>query len=827
MKLLHFLKIFRLKWIAILLLTLSNYSLLHGQADNAISRQIFLDGGGEIFRPLSGLLDLKINLTEIENKYFSENDREKKLIVEIDNNYHLPDAELSILFEKSTRDSLITWDTLPFVDTIRRIKHDLFLEDYILFCKNCATGLYYSCFQFIEYKDSLFLLLSDYYLKSNPQNQYYINAYIKSAEDSFVILDNMGLMSNRNKQVVEIKEKIAPTFWNELWGKVFNTQNLLITLLLFLIAVLRNSLIKKIQSFIDWFFDFLGRISIGYFSKRRFIKKYLSHIIFQHKYLNLVGFNTAGISKPLLEDVFISLRVSSFDGNTRVDDFETNGSKVIPFLRAMKRFKKLIILGMPGAGKTTTLSYALLAFARGQAQDIFEIDEKLLPVFIPLRQLSHDDHVPIYEDILNPESTLLPKKLKDECPPNFFKNKLEKGECLVLLDGLDEVTDQRIYKLVANKIDDLVAHFPENYFLITCRIAGWQGLLKSEFSILEAQNFDRDEIQRFVWGWHEAILNKSERDKLKLEIPDEAKFQEQWKVHRKDYVKPAIKKLSEELLDAIYKNPRILSLAQNPMLLSLMALVHFNRAILPKGRTTLYKQCLELLIDAWDRKRDILSVVQVTATDKENILREIAFDFQINGRREDKRENIVAIIEEHYKELKYPASQLLEDIEKRSGILIERQIGIIGFAHLTLQEYLVAIQIYSDPEQYAYLLIEHIDDADWREVILLYAGLIRDVTKLVHDILFENPERSLEAGNIINKNRLILAAHCIGDSNTCEEKIVSFVCSQLIDYLERTKERIILEKIEDAISALAIDYEEQARTIREKLSERLIKELKR
>ena len=332
----------------------------------------------------------------------------------------------------------------------------------------------------------------------------------------------------------------------------------------------------------------------------------------------------------------------------------------------------LVILGGPGAGKTTTLSYALLMFAQERAKMKFDMDDHLLPVFILLRRLSTSNNS-ILEDLLSQDSQILSKDLLKECPKDYFEKKLKKGQCLLLLDGMDEVTDEAAHRRVAEKINSLAANCPDNHIVVTCRIAGWQNLLSGTFRILETQDFSRNEIHSFIRGWQKAIITQSEKAKLEFDIPDKKRFEEKWKEHKENIVDLAIDLQTRNLINAIDSNNRILAIAVNPMLLSLIALVHHNRAVLPKGRTILYSQCIELLIEAWDRTRDISSPIEITAAQKEMILREIAFEFQSQGKGEDTRENLEKFIETFAPQIgvSIPAPTLLRDIETRRGLLIE------------------------------------------------------------------------------------------------------------------------------------------------------------
>jgi predicted NACHT family NTPase len=47
----------------------------------------------------------------------------------------------------------------------------------------------------------------------------------------------------------------------------------------------------------------------------------------------------------------------------------------------------------------------------------------------------------------------------------------------VLLEGLDEVLDPALHQRAVEGIKRLVADYPDNRFVVTCRVAGWRNQL--------------------------------------------------------------------------------------------------------------------------------------------------------------------------------------------------------------------------------------------------------------------------------------------------------------------------------------------------------------
>ena len=83
--------------------------------------------------------------------------------------------------------------------------------------------------------------------------------------------------------------------------------------------------------------------------------------------------------------------------------------------------------------------------------------------------------------------------------------------------------------------------------------------------------------------------------------------------------------------DDRYKNLR--RLAVNPLLLTIIAIVHRTRAVLPKERHKLYEECLKVMIELWNvanRKID----VGFSVADSLDLLAEIAVFLMKENRRE-------------------------------------------------------------------------------------------------------------------------------------------------------------------------------------------------
>jgi predicted NACHT family NTPase len=229
---------------------------------------------------------------------------------------------------------------------------------------------------------------------------------------------------------------------------------------------------------------------------------------------------------------------------------------------------KVVLLGAPGSGKSTLLSY----FAINQISL-----QGLLPIIIRIRDMerSGDQHSILDYLRIFAENTLAVRHL----PPGFFEHWLEDGRVLILLDGLDEVVDDARRNTIAEKIGLFLTQFTSNRAIITSRPAGYRrDFFKTDlFHHFELQPFDEKKIETFIDSWYTSRI----RD------PEEAE------------------RRKENLKKALSDNKQISRLAQNPLLLTIIALIHRYQAVLPKHRYKLYEKAVETLLISWDANKEI------------------------------------------------------------------------------------------------------------------------------------------------------------------------------------------------------------------------------
>lgn len=421
-----------------------------------------------------------------------------------------------------------------------------------------------------------------------------------------------------------------------------------------------------------------------------------------------IGLNDIYTSVNILETIIGRRRLGIADllQGCEPADFDRFGmgritEKRVPGLTIVENYSKLIVLGKPGAGKTTFLKYLAIQC------NWREFQGDRVPIFITLKEFAEAEGRPSLQKYIThlfDNSGVMAAELEQV---------LSHGRAMVLLDGLDEVRledNRRVLK----QIRDFSNQFHTNQLVMTCRIAAREYTFE-EFTEVEVADFDYQQIATFARKW----------------------FQEQ------DPVK-AVK-----FLQKLDENPPIQELATNPLLLTLLCLVFEEAADFPSGRSQLYKEGLDLLLKKWDVSQNIereqvykkLSVQQ-----KEDLLSQIALITFARGdyffTQKDLEQYIAYYIQNlpgtdaNFEALQLDSKAVLKSIEVQHGLLVERARGIYSFSHLTFQEYFAAREIVfsSDPqalETALKQLVSRVTEKRWREVFLLTVGMLRNADYLL------------------------------------------------------------------------------------------------
>ena len=241
--------------------------------------------------------------------------------------------------------------------------------------------------------------------------------------------------------------------------------------------------------------------------------------------------------------------------------------------------KRLIIVGEGRSGTTGVLRRLFLqAISRSFAGSLASWNSDI-PIFLQLRRFESEPPTPKHF------LARVAGDLIDEMPQGWVQHNLRKGNVLLLINGLAEVSPARRETIVA-WIRELSTGFPNIRYVLESSIAipELADLQQLGFTISKLNNIATTEVARFIAKWHEAVAHGMADSVEKAKVFERCR----------------------QLHDGLRACPQLTELAGNPTLCALICAFHLNDDIeIPNNWMEILPRILAVILDQRDRRRNV------------------------------------------------------------------------------------------------------------------------------------------------------------------------------------------------------------------------------
>ncbi len=436
-----------------------------------------------------------------------------------------------------------------------------------------------------------------------------------------------------------------------------------------------------------------------------------------------------------LDDAFVPLSISHHRQEDRLTGKEGKNSmgaalekaggllspkEVLKY--AFQHYRLLLVTGDPGSGKTTLLKYYALRCLENGGATLTQLGfpGEMMPLFFPLREFTGGKD--------SKEFQTLPRALASwsrhlHIEESQFNNWLHNHPTLVLLDGLDEISDPACRRRACRWINEIHGTFAGALFIVTCRATGFRKVDGMDFGLpharAEIMDFSTQQQADFLRKWFHSVF-------LSRPAPP-GNPEGQWEEEQTRLAEQRAGEVIDYL--NLEDNRMLRRLTGIPMLLQILALIWLERGYRPKTRAQLYRIAINYLLSQRDEARDIDIVLDYE--DSRLVLEPASLWMQEKLRKDEvEKKQLQAYFQPLLDTLRsrIDAGRFCRFLIERAGVMADYDENHYIFRHKTFREYLAAAQLVKEALKPGRMEapVAHFKKDWWAEPLRFFAALSND-----------------------------------------------------------------------------------------------------
>ena len=424
-----------------------------------------------------------------------------------------------------------------------------------------------------------------------------------------------------------------------------------------------------------------------------------------------------------LRAVFVPPALSASYFQSTVGESHLSGGADV--LHWLGRQRRLVVLGDPGSGKSTLVSWLAWRLCAGLTEALPDWAEGALPVPMILRDMQLEN-VNDFDDLLAAyvrTDVIAGHPQLRQAWVQHLQRVIERqpGSLLFLIDGLDELSEAT-QDSVRNAIREGMVRIDAR-FMVTSRIVGYeqcaietpdarpQDLMEANLTSATLEVPATLRWAKTAASGNPLAVNAQRLYVMPFDNGRIRQFARNWFEHGETDERRGEAYL-EKFIAGVMRDPVALQLARTPNLLVMAAQVFGITNTLPDGRAKLYEAITKAYLESIDQRYGLVDQ-RYSLEQKKAWLAAVGYQMQLRRSAGDAgsavsaegvrdllvaEADVVAWLNEAMRDSDLEpneryATEFVNAIARRSGLFIPRAEGQYAFAHLSIQEYFAALHL--------------------------------------------------------------------------------------------------------------------------------------